>query len=109
MVFDSAIGITAHEVRSRARLRRDYDTLPPVMGVPMRLEQVFVNLLLNAAHAIAEGRSDGEIAISAKTVDETVVVEVVDNGSGIPAAILPRIFEPFVTTKPTGAGVGLGL
>ncbi len=109
MVFDSAVAITAHEVRSRARLRREYEALPAVLGVPMRLEQVFVNLLLNAAHAIPEGRTNGEIAISAHSSGPNVVIEVTDNGSGIPAEVLPRIFEPFVTTKPLGAGVGLGL
>ncbi len=65
-VIESATSITAHEVRPRARLRREHDALPAVLGISMRLEQVFVNLLLNAAHAIDEGRSDGQIAISAQ-------------------------------------------
>src|SRR5260221_4770597 len=108
-VIESATSITAHEVRPRARLRREHDALPAVLGISMRLEQVFVNLLLNAANAIDEGRSDGEIAISAQPREQDVVVEVTDNGNGIPADLLPRIFEPFVTTRPNGEGVGLGL
>jgi signal transduction histidine kinase len=107
--FESAVSITAHEVRPRARLRREHGELPPVLGVAMRLEQVFVNLLLNAAHSIAEDRNDGEILISATTRDLDVVVEVTDNGDGIPPELLPHIFEPFVTTKLAGEGVGLGL
>jgi PAS domain S-box-containing protein len=108
-VLESAASITAHEVRPRARLRREHGVLPSVLGVPIRLEQVFVNLLLNAAHSIAEGRTDGEIVIAAAARGQEVVVEVSDNGVGIPAELLPRIFDPFVTTKAAGEGVGLGL
>jgi PAS domain S-box-containing protein len=107
--LESAISITGHEVRPRARLRREHGVLPPVLGVPMRLEQVFVNLLLNAAHSISEKRSDGEIVVSAYPRETDVVVEVSDNGAGIEPDLLPRIFEPFVTSKPAGEGVGLGL
>jgi CheY-like chemotaxis protein len=109
VTFESAVSITAHEVRPRARLRREHGILPPVLGVPMRLEQVFVNLLLNAAHSIADGRGDGEIVISATARERDLVVEVSDNGDGIPPELLPRIFEPFVSTKAAGEGVGLGL
>jgi CheY-like chemotaxis protein len=65
--------------------------------------------LLNAAHAIPEGRTDGEIVISASVQSDEVVIEISDNGHGIEPDLLPRIFEPFVTTKSGGAGVGLGL
>jgi PAS domain S-box-containing protein len=108
-VFETAIGITAHEVRPRAHLRREHGVLPAVLGVSTRLEQVFVNLLLNAAYAIGEERADGEIIISATVRDVDVVVAIIDNGSGIPAELLPRIFEPFVTTRRGSTGVGLGL
>ena len=109
VTFESAVSITAHQVRPRARLRREHGILPPVLGVPMRLEQVFVNLLLNAAHSIADGRDDGEIVICATAHEKDVVVEVRDNGDGIPPELLHRIFEPFVSTKTAGEGVGLGL
>ncbi len=108
-VFDSAERIVAHELRSRARIVKDFPVLPTVLGAYTRLEQVFVNLLLNAAHAIPEGRGDGQISIRAQAGKHEVVVEVTDNGAGIVAELLPRVFEPFFTTKPPSAGSGLGL
>jgi signal transduction histidine kinase len=76
-----------------------------------RLEQVFVNLLVNAAQGIEAGRADdNEIGVTARTDREgRVVVEVRDSGPGIPPSILGRIFEPFFTTKRRGQGSGLGL
>jgi signal transduction histidine kinase len=99
--------VVAHEIKTRARLHVDVGTLPPVLGAATRLEQVLVNLLLNAAHAIDEERVDGEIRVAARVTDRGVVVEVSDNGAGIAPDQLSRIFEPFFTTK--GAGTGLGL
>ena len=73
------------------------------------LQQVLVNLCVNASHAIGE-RRDGRIVIQASRLnDSTVSVAVIDNGSGIPPETLPRIFEPFFTTKEVGKGTGLGL
>jgi len=110
-VLRSCISMTWNEIRHRARLERDIGRLPPVAGNPARLAQVFVNLLVNAAQAIAPGRVSGHvIRVSARLgSDRRVVVEVSDTGAGIPAGVLPRIFEPFFTTKPPGQGTGLGL
>jgi PAS domain S-box-containing protein len=108
-VIDSAERIVAHELRSRVRVTKDCAGMPAVLGAYTRLEQVFVNILLNAAHAMAEDRSDGEIAITAQAGKREVVVEVTDNGGGISPELLPRIFEPFFTTKPRTSGSGLGL
>jgi PAS domain S-box-containing protein len=108
-VIASAERVVGHELKPRARIRRQIGELPPVLGTSTRLEQVLVNLLMNAAHAIDDDRADGEITIRAYTSDRGVVVEVSDNGAGIPADVLPRVFEPFFTTKPSGAGTGLGL
>jgi len=90
--------------------------LPPILADPDRLEQVFINLLINARDAIDEkGQSQthqkGEKKITLKTsTDDTVItVEVADTGPGIPASMLERIFEPFFTTKKVGQGTGLGL
>ncbi|MGO8993617.1 MAG: ATP-binding protein [Polyangiaceae bacterium] len=108
-VLASAERVVAHELKPRARVRREIGELPTVLGTDTRLEQVFVNLLLNAAHAIPDDRSDGEVGIRARAGERDVAVEVSDNGVGIPAEALPRIFEPFFTTKAAGAGTGLGL
>lgn len=90
------------------------EPLPPVMAVANRLEQVFINLLLNARDAIEE-RSEKEpgaprrISVETSADDRRVTVAVCDTGGGIPPALLPRIFEPFFTTKKVGKGTGLGL
>ena len=107
----AAVKIASHEVRRRARLVEELGELPPVMGSESRLGQVFLNLLINAAQAIPEGRADQNeirIAARAETLDR-VIVEIHDTGCGIPAEDLDKIFDPFFTTKPAGEGTGLGL
>jgi PAS domain S-box-containing protein len=109
---DWAVRATQHEVRHRARVSVDVDAaLPAVRGDEARLGQVFVNLLINAAHAIPPGRaSENEISIMARFADgERVLVEVRDTGCGMPSDVAKRVFEPFFTTKPVGVGTGLGL
>ena len=85
--------------------------VPDVVANEARLGQVFLNLLLNALQAMPEGRSDrNEIRVVVRSpTAEQVVMEVHDNGVGIPANVRRRIFEPFFTTKPIGVGTGLGL
>jgi histidine kinase len=90
--------------------------LPPILADPDRLEQVFINLLINARDAIDEkwqsqSLQKGEKKITLKTSsdDKVITVEVTDTGPGIDAAMLERIFEPFFTTKKVGQGTGLGL
>jgi PAS domain S-box-containing protein len=84
--------------------------LPPVRGRSLLLEQVLINLLLNARDAmLSAGTPERRITLAARVVEAQVVVTVTDTGPGIPEAVLPRLFEPFYTTKPTGQGTGLGL
>jgi len=110
-VIDSAVRMAWNELRHRARLVRDYGDLPLVHGSEARLAQVFLNLLINATHAVPEGNASGnEVRVSAQALPSgKVVVEVRDTGCGIPEATLGRIFDPFFTTKPPGVGSGLGL
>jgi CheY-like chemotaxis protein len=98
-------------VRTRARLERRYQTVPAVDGNAGRLEQVFLNLLLNAAQAFPENGELGDnlIRVSLRPEGNHVVAEVSDNGPGIASELLGRIFDPFFTTKPVGVGTGLGL
>jgi signal transduction histidine kinase len=94
--------------RIRIELRLDLDPeLPPVEGDPRALNQVFLNLLKNAAEAL-EGRG-GNVWVSARREGDAVRVEVRDDGPGIDPAELLLVFEPFHTTKPAGRGTGLGL
>jgi PAS domain S-box-containing protein len=110
-VLDSSINIAWNEIRHRARLVKDYGDTPMVESNESRLGQVFLNLLLNAAHAIAEGETErNEIRVSTRTDGRGyAVVEIRDTGVGIPPEIRDRIFDPFFTTKPAGEGTGLGL
>jgi len=93
-----------------------HEDLPPVLADPNRLEQVFVNVLINARDAIEQKAEQGghkeeakRITLKTRAEDGMVAIEVTDTGAGIPEAILDRIFEPFFTTKKVGRGTGLGL
>ncbi len=110
-VVRSAVRMASHEIRRRARLVEDCAELPLVRGNAARLGQVFLNLLINAAHAIPEGQVEhNEIRVVARQESpERVTVEVRDTGKGIAPEHLERIFDPFFTTKPVGQGTGLGL
>ena len=109
-VLDGAIDIADNEIRHRARLEKDYGDIPPVRGAPGKLTQVFLNLLVNAAHAIPEeAYGDQFIRVSTQVDHGEVIVEISDTGAGIPDEIVDRIFDPFFTTKAQGMGTGLGL
>jgi two-component system, NtrC family, sensor kinase len=105
--IDSTLHIIASELRNVAVVRKEYGKLPPVECRQSELNQVFLNLLVNASHAVAPQR--GEIVIRSGVDGGDAWVEVADNGCGIPPEVLPRIFDPFFTTKPVGKGTGLGL
>ncbi len=104
--LDSTINIIWNELKYKATLEKRYDKLPLVQCLPSELNQVFMNILLNAGHAI-EGQ--GTIQVSTGVEGEEVWVEIEDNGSGIHETVLQNIFDPFFTTKPVGSGTGLGL
>jgi two-component system, NtrC family, sensor kinase len=109
--LEFAVAMAEHQLRLRARLLRDYEPVPSVVGNESRLGQVFLNLLLNATQALPEGAvSSNQVTLTLRPHQESwVAIEVRDTGCGIPAEHLPRLFEPFFTTKPIGEGTGLGL
>ncbi|MFL5271058.1 MAG: ATP-binding protein [Anaeromyxobacteraceae bacterium] len=110
-VLESCMQMAWNEIRHRAALVKDIAPVPPVEGNAARLSQVFLNLLVNAAQAIPEGAAASHrIRVSAREAPGgRVVIEVQDSGNGIAREDLPRIFDPFYTTKPLGVGTGLGL
>ncbi|MCC6214759.1 MAG: PAS domain S-box protein [Polyangiaceae bacterium] len=110
-VLDSTLRMAGPEVRHRARVVQAYGDPPPVEGTEARLGQVFLNLVLNASHAIAEGASQpGEIHVTTgRDADGGAVVSIRDTGCGMSPEVLANVFEPFFTTKPAGVGTGLGL
>lgn len=107
-VLDSALNIVWNQLKYTCTISKDYGRVPEIRCNPNQIGQVFVNLLANAGQAIA-GQKQGEIKIRTYADDGAIIVEVGDNGEGIPAQNLAKIFDPFFTTKPVGQGTGLGL
>lgn len=106
--LDSTLNIVANEIKYKADIVREYGELPQIECAISQLNQVFMNLLVNAAQAMpAEKR--GCITIRTRHESEHVIVEIADDGDGISPENLKRIFDPFFTTKPVGKGTGLGL
>ncbi|MFL5354122.1 ATP-binding protein [Archangium sp.] len=110
-VVRASAKMARHELRDRARLVEECSGVPLVKANSTRLGQVFLNLFINAAHAIEPGRMmENEVRVVARVSEPgRVTVEVRDTGGGIPPEHLRRIFDPFFTTKPKGVGTGLGL
>jgi PAS domain S-box-containing protein len=109
-VVQSAIRLAGHEIRHRARIATSFANAGKVRANEARLEQVVLNLLLNASQAMPDDQAErNEIALVVRGEGELAVLEVADNGVGIAADVLPHIFDPFFTTKPVGVGTGLGL
>ncbi len=109
-VIEYAARMVNSEIKHRAELVIDVGEVPPVVGNETRLGQVFINLLINAAQAIPQGKADlNSITVSARVAGDRVVVSVADTGEGIDPSLVDRIFEPFVTTKSHGTGLGLAI
>jgi two-component system NtrC family sensor kinase len=104
--IDRTLALMEPRFKNQIRVFRDYGDLPRVRCYPGQLNQVFLNLLMNACDAIVK---DGEIRITTHRTDGGVRLEFHDDGAGIPEDVQNRIFDPFFTTKDVGAGTGLGL
>ena len=104
--LESTINLVWNELKLKADVVRDYGDLPLVECIPSQINQVFMNLLVNAAQAISQ---HGTITLRSGREGDQVWISVADTGIGIPAEQLSKIFDPFFTTKPIGQGTGLGL
>ena len=104
--LESTLNVVRNEIKYKAEVVKQYGSLPEVRCVPSQLNQVFMNLLVNAAHAIAD---KGTITVSSGVEADEVWIAIADTGCGIPPEVLGHIFDPFFTTKPVGHGTGLGL
>jgi two-component system, NtrC family, sensor kinase len=104
--LDSTLNVVWNELKYKAKVIKEYGNIPQIECYPSQLNQVFMNLLVNAAHAIED---HGIVTIRTGHNEDSIWVEIEDTGKGIPANLQGRIFEPFFTTKPVGKGTGLGL
>lgn len=104
--IESTLNIVWNELKYKTTLTRSYQPIPMINCYPRQLNQVIMNLLMNAAQAIEKM---GEIEIGTRDLGNEIEFTVRDTGHGIPMEILPRIFDPFFTTKDVGKGTGLGL
>ena len=103
---DSALTIAGHQLRDRINVVRHLGEVPKVRCMPSQINQVFLNLITNAAQAMED---EGTLTVSSRGAKDHVEVSFTDTGSGIPDDVLPKIFDPFFTTKAPGEGTGLGL
>ena len=109
-ILESSINLAASEIKYRAKVVKEFGKISPVKAHEGRLGQVFLNLLINAAHAIQEGNTNGnEIRVTTSMHSGRVAVDIRDTGCGIAPEVMKRLFTPFFTTKPFGLGTGLGL
>jgi signal transduction histidine kinase len=104
--LDSTLNIVWNELKYKARVVKNYAELPPIRCIPSELNQVFLNVLVNAGQAIEQ---NGIVTLTTSREDDFVCIAIDDDGAGIAEDLLPKIFDPFFTTKPVGKGTGLGL
>lgn len=104
--IDSALNMLAHELAGRIEVIRDLTSPAEIDGVPAELNQLFLNLLLNAIQSV---HGEGRLTIRCRPDEAAVTVEIIDTGEGIAPEIRGKVFDPFFTTRPVGRGTGLGL
>ncbi len=104
--LESTLNVVWNELKYKASVIRDFGPLPLVTCYPQQINQVFMNILINAAQSIDD---HGEIRISTQAQDGFVMIRISDTGIGIPPENLSKIFDPFFTTKEVGKGTGLGM
>lgn len=107
--LDSTLLIAHNFLKNKVRVEKEFEEIPHITCSPSQINQVFLNLISNAAQAIPDGRQGVLTLRTFPKGGDSVCIEIQDNGSGIPAKILPKIFDPFFTTKEIGKGTGMGL
>jgi two-component system, NtrC family, sensor kinase len=93
-------------ISTKVKVVERFSELPKLNGHVSQLNQVFLNVIMNAAQAI---KGPGQVTVSTASDGQHILINIEDTGCGIPDEVLPRIFDPYFTTKPTGTGTGLGL
>lgn len=104
--LDSTLNIVWNDLKYKARVVKEYGKLPAIRCIPSELNQVFLNILINAGQAIEQ---NGVITIATSIENDHAVIAIGDDGVGMPESVVSKIFDPFFTTKPVGKGTGLGL
>jgi len=104
--LDTTLRFIEPECKKRIEIKKDYGTLKPIVSHSDTLSQVFLNIFINAIQSI-EGK--GILTVVTRMIKKNVIISIHDTGAGIPSDDIPKIFDPFYTTKPVGKGTGLGL
>jgi len=110
--LESTLVIVNNLLNNRIKVIKEYDSVPPIECYPGKLNQVFLNILSNAIHAVNKKfgeKPGGELKISTSFNEENVFIKIADNGTGMDENTKKKIFEPFFTTKDVGEGTGLGM
>jgi len=106
-VLEAALTLASNPLKQCATTVRAFTPTPPVLGLTSELTELFLHLLINAAQALED--QPGTVTLATALDDGCVVVRISDTGRGIPAELLPRVFDPFYSTRPVGGGTGMGL
>jgi signal transduction histidine kinase len=107
--LDSSLLLARYTIKHIAQVRKTYGNVHRISCSPAQINQVFLNIIVNAAHAMECRQGKGLLDIQTSEEDGFVKVQIRDNGTGIPSHVLPKIFDPFFTTKKIGEGSGTGL
>jgi signal transduction histidine kinase len=110
--LDSTLILLNSSMGGRVQVKKEYANLPLVECLAGKINQVFMNIISNAVHALLDHQVEGktpELTLKTSQVGTDIIIQISDNGPGMPAHVRDKVFEPFFTTKPVGKGTGLGL
>jgi two-component system NtrC family sensor kinase len=106
--IDSTLNLLSAEIKSNITIIKEYGDIPQLLCHPGKINQVIMNVLVNALHAL-QTRMDSKIIIKTESINNAIIISIKDNGPGMKKEVLDKLFTPFMTTKIGGAGSGLGL